>query len=776
MILFWRIKLTYKVIHTKSFNGDLRKIQSQGQKKIVQAVRAAMTEAGTAGEIKSLPRTKHGESRIPNVEKYDLPDAYRLVVQLVDGVQKSRAFLFVGNHDEAEHWLDTHKHYKWVKSESDGVLNFVLVTIPEEIRHVPADRLNLHSTEEWLQKPILHSLTKDDWKKLNIEEKTRRIVDAVSGVDFEQDADGVLEELEKSCGYKKASLLFDLMWHSHAQEWQELRHRIDLLDGGTNILDASEVEASMTSIENSESFITFDDKNLLDDFLSKNNLADWMLFLHPDQKSVAEKELRGAARLRGVSGSGKTCVLVHRARHLAKKYNQPVLLVTLTESMRKLLERLADDLCGVERSLIATMTMSMLAKDTLAEFVENRLAIPHPASSEKIEEIIRSVASFVRKHPDVEKSTFSSMTNAKLTGFLQGEISYVRGRLSEEDTEKYLDSKQFQRRGRGVPLGQLDRKIVLEGINHYRQALSEANLQDHEGFVFMAINEVGRPNVQKGKFRCILSDEVQDLSELDLSLMGMLRTPSGELMSKAGDGLFLAGDGAQSIYKRGFVLRRIGIDIVGRSFSLKKNYRNTHEILKAAFGLVSQYEFADIDEENISRPSLPDFAKCHGARPLLVRCNGIEDEAEIIARNIESSLAMGQSPGQICVIGPNVKARTEIDRALRSKAINTAELRNDVDYESDNVKISTIESAKGHEFSSVYIMGLIEGVLPAARVEGDEIPREASRLYVAMTRARERLTITYSPGVNSPASRFLTAIQSDCDEAHIRNGELRMIA
>jgi hypothetical protein len=87
--------MEFKVIYTKFFNGCLRTLQQQGQRKSVQAVRAAITEAGINGEI-TLPRTKHGESRIPDVEKYDLPDAFRIVVQLVDGIVKTRAFLFCG--------------------------------------------------------------------------------------------------------------------------------------------------------------------------------------------------------------------------------------------------------------------------------------------------------------------------------------------------------------------------------------------------------------------------------------------------------------------------------------------------------------------------------------------------------------------------------------------------------------------------------------------------------------------------------------------------------
>lgn len=98
-------------------------------------------------------------------------------------------------------------------------------------------------------------------------------------------------------------------------------------------------------------------------------------------------------------------------------------------------------------------------------------------------------------------------------------------------------------------------------------------------------------------------------------------------------------------------------------------------------------------------------------------------------------------------------------------------MRDDVDFESDKVKISTIESAKGHEFGAVFVMGLVERVLPHADVGEEEMHREASRLYVAMTRARENLYLTYSPTRGYSASRFLHAIQANCDEARYRNGE-----
>lgn len=767
--------MTHKVILTKTFNGNLKKLLTQGNKKVVQAVRAAMTEAGTNGEIMSLPRTKHGETRIPNVEKYDLPDAFRLVVQVVNSIEKSRAFLFVGNHDDAEHWLDVHKNYKWVKNKNDGLLSFVLVTIETDQRHVPADRLDLESPEELLNLPLLRVLSEDQWKRIGLPLPAYQYAAVITSADFEQDASGILEKLDQLAGYDKAGIIFDLLSHASVKEWPEVHRRLEVIDGSSSVVSSVEAAFAMSKIDNSESFITFDDNNLIDEFFANNTLADWMLFLHPEQKAIATRDLRGAARLRGISGSGKTCVLVHRARHLAKQYKQPILLVTLTDSMRRLLDRLADDLCGVERSLIHTKTMSMLAKDSLSANPVRKGNGIQTISHDQQSDFIKLTANFARKHSELKQTPFYSMTQESLVSFMRDEIPYVRGRLGEADLNQYVDAQVFQRKGRGTPLNQAGRRLMLSAIQFYVQQLQDSELNDHEGLVSAAVELLANSNHKVGQFRCVLSDEVQDLSEMDVALIGRLKTPNGEVISEVENGLFLAGDGAQSIYKRGFALRRLGIDIHGRSFSLKKNYRNTHEILTAAFGLVSQYEFADVDEENVVRPSLPDFAKRHGMRPLLLRCPSVLEEAKVIANSVGSLLAMGQTAGQICVIGPSTRTREEVKRAFEEARILSVELRQDVDYESDRVKISTIESAKGHEFASVFIMGLVEGVLPAMDVNAEGLPREAARLYVAMTRARESLTITYSPTTEHLASRFLTAIQQDCDEAHIRAGEIRRI-
>lgn len=761
--------MAYKVVYTKSFNGNLRTV-IKDNRKAGQATRAAMAEAGTEGKI-TLPRTKHGESRLPNIEKYDLNDAYRLIVQLVDGIKKTRAFLFVGNHDDAEHWLDSHKNYKWVHN-NDGTLQFTLATMKENERHIPSDRLNLDLPEEAMNTPILSILDDSDWKKIGITEKNRDVALKVTGEDFERDADGILEMLDSTFGYDKATILFDLMYLAHSQEWEEFKQRQAILHEESCVLSEEDTAKVFSDAESNDSIITFDDKNLLNDFLSMDNLADWMLFLHPEQKIICEKDFRGPARLKGVSGSGKTSVLVHRARRLAKKYNQPILLLTLTESMRKLLDRLADDLCGAERSFIETKTVSMFAKETYING-ENSSSL-RMASSDNLYDIAREVHREIVHHEHWKDSKFYKIDQTMMFNFLQDEISYVRGRLKESELDTYLDAKLFQRTGRGTPLDKNERLIMHSAIFNYISKLHKMLLFDHESVSSLVADSLTNGSLFNSKYRCILADEVQDLSEIDIFIIGNINSLSGAKIAEIENGLFLAGDSAQSIYKRGFSLRRVGVDIKGRSFLLNKNYRNTFEILDAAFGLIKEYEFSDIGEDNRTRPFMPIFAARHGTKPLLVRCENLADEASMIANNIASLLAMGQTPGQICIIGPNNKSRDEIKSALTSKDIQYVELRNDVDYESEHVKISTIESAKGHEFSAVYIMGLVEGILPLTNLTDDDIAKDASRFYVAMTRAREKLTISYNK--NATASRFLHTIQEKCDEAAMKNGVLRIIS
>lgn len=203
-----------------------------------------------------------------------------------------------------------------------------------------------------------------------------------------------------------------------------------------------------------------------------------------------------------------------------------------------------------------------------------------------------------------------------------------------------------------------------------------------------------------------------------------------------------------------------------RSYAFKKNYRNTKEILTAAYGLIEGYEFADVDEDNLAQPLTPDFATRHGEKPFVVRCRSTAEEIGFVATQITELLDDKSKPtnSNICVIAPSQRVRDAVCSELGRRKIPWAELREDTGFDASRVKISTIESAKGHEFANVFIAGLVDGVLPRVNVTEEDLPREAARLYVAMTRARDILYLTYTSDSQFRPSPFLVPIQGNCTE------------
>jgi DNA helicase II / ATP-dependent DNA helicase PcrA len=140
-------------------------------------------------------------------------------------------------------------------------------------------------------------------------------------------------------------------------------------------------------------------------------------------------------------------------------------------------------------------------------------------------------------------------------------------------------------------------------------------------------------------------------------------------------------------------------------------------------------------------------------------------------RNLLQSIDVsGLNPGDqldrvMAYYGPIMKAKYKKDSArakeltmLRNMARRYTSLKDfladiavDPDKEnsddSEFLTLSTVHSAKGLEWSRVFLMGLVDGIFPSSRSADDEsgadLDEEQRLLYVAVTRAKEELFLSY---------------------------------
>ena len=249
---------------------------------------------------------------------------------------------------------------------------------------------------------------------------------------------------------------------------------------------------------------------------------------------------------------------------------------------------------------------------------------------------------------------------------------------------------------------------------------------------------VGLEALEKGaltRYRAVFLDEAQDLGPNALRFIIRLAD------ERFNDVLIVA-DAAQNVFRREFSWKQAGVQAQGRSRILRRNYRNTREVLELAHGfLVGEgvdESSLDFEDESVIVP--PEAAMRTGAPATVVLC----EEEELVARTLEvvhQALAETTAPKTVGVLTMSNRQAIDIERRLRVASIEhffvtdpqKKENRDHVDEAIDPVILSTVYSAKGMEFPTVVLV-----CTPRHGQEAEELRRS---IYVGMTRATARLTV-----------------------------------
>lgn len=477
------------------------------------------------------------------------------------------------------------------------------------------------------------------------------------------------------------------------------------------------------------------------------DMEEWMLFLAPDQRRLINRAYAGPARVKGVAGSGKTVVAVHRARCLAQQIGgkKTVLFLTYGNRLPNVVYHLLERLAGPDAPELEAVEYCTIHQWCARFCGRNRRSL-QVDKDELPGALAAGMAAGRRAFPQL------SALWKRPARFFQDEIRYaIKGRAVDK-LEQYLE---LERSGRGTALGEQERRAMWVVYQAYQDYLGQRNLVDWDDFVLEALRLV-RSGALKVPYRAAIVDEIQDLTE---ATMHLIRT----IVAPGPNDLFLVGDGLQRLFPGGYTLGRLGIDITGRGTLLRRNYRNTREILRAAYAMVSGMQFNDLDDRESSVEE-PEYSLRSGPPPMLRGFPSPQEELTWVASEIESLKAQeGYRDRDFALLYRMRPPYSNITQQSLQRRVQLVELTNDAStYFGPGAKHSTFDSAKGLEFKVVFVVGVTDGQfvprddwsLEGAALE-DSLLRERSRLFVAMTRARDRLYLTYSRG---QPSRFLAHV------------------
>lgn len=462
----------------------------------------------------------------------------------------------------------------------------------------------------------------------------------------------------------------------------------------------------------------------------------WAVFLHPDQRKTVERDYAGPARVSGSAGTGKTIVALHRAVYLARQHsNARVLLTTFSDILANALRVKLRRLTSSEPHLAERIDVESIGRVGERLYKAN-IGIPSIASAEQISSMMRQAASKVSDHK------FSLR-------FLLSEWEQVVDAWNLKSWEDYRDVKRL---GRKTRLPEAQRQALWSIFSQIIESLKKAG-QITEAEVFHAIT-VHYAGQRKAPYDFIVVDEAQDIGVYHLKLLAVLGATKPNV-------LFFAGDLGQRIFQQPFSWKALGVDIRGRARTLYVNYRTSHQIRRQADLLLGP-ELTDADGYTEERNRT--VSVFNGPTPVIETFDSRNEEVGFVALWLKELTAEGLHPHEVGVF---VRSEKELDCAMQAVAqagLAYKVLDEFVETTSTKVAISTMHLAKGLEFKAVIVMACDDEVLPSQdRIDSitdhadleDVYKTERHLLYVACTRARDRLLITST----DPSSEFLEDIK-----------------
>ncbi|MET8156727.1 UvrD-helicase domain-containing protein [Sphaerisporangium sp. NPDC005289] len=464
--------------------------------------------------------------------------------------------------------------------------------------------------------------------------------------------------------------------------------------------------------------------------------ARWRIYLHPLQHEAAFRSYTGAAQVTGGPGTGKTVVALHRARHLAREGGR-VLLTTFTATLTR---SLAESLRLLETDDEVLGRIDVLTVDQMARRV-----------------VDQHVGKFTLLRDEEEKQIWRRIVRHRgldfTERFLREEWRQVVLAQGITASDGYLCAR---RTGRGRRLGTLQRAQVWQAIAEFEREMTEHNYRTFETICVAATQAL----VTLGAlpYDHIVVDEAQDLHPVRWRVLRAA-------VAEGPNDLFIASDTHQRIYDNRVSLNSLGIRLAGRSTRLQINYRTTREILEWNCAMLAGEKVDDLDGRPASLSGCR--SEVHGAPPEFYGAPTQSAELEYLVDIVRSWLDTGVRPEEIGIAARSETLGQSVVETLTRAGVGACYLSRDRDGAEGQIRAATMHRMKGLEFRCVALIGAGANQVPAANavtpLEEDatthwnDLQRERCLLFVAGTRARERLHVSWhgepSPFLNLASDR-----------------------
>ncbi|WP_281871951.1 3'-5' exonuclease [Brachybacterium paraconglomeratum] len=493
--------------------------------------------------------------------------------------------------------------------------------------------------------------------------------------------------------------------------------------------------------------------------LERGSFDDWTVFLHPEQRRFATRRNKNSFRVSGGAGTGKTVVAVHRARNLARR--DPSSRLILTTFTRTLADSLTEQLLRLDPTVpqagaVGESGVRVVGIDALAHQVVHSLASAEELATATTQALGYPTSSWIPDPADA-KAWRTAITDAG-TDLRPGianptflEQEYLMAVLPKRITE-LAEYARVSRGGRGTPLGRPQRIAVWKTIETYRQG---HRLEQKLSFAEIAAvaAQILENRAASGQGRIaehVIVDEGQDLHPAHWQLLRAAVEPGA-------DDLFIAEDSHQRIYGQKLKLSQYGIDLRGRARRLTLNYRTTAQNLGYALRILDGDAFESLEDLEGLPESHHDYRSVRsGPAPRIIAAKDPAAERAAIAEVVKDWIDGGTPPSAIGVLVRGGQQAAGIVGSLGTVEVKATEIKGNSMGSPKAVQVMTMHRAKGMEFQRVILAGMNATSMPAKYVlasledaeREDKLQQERSLLYVAASRARDELVVTYSGEVS----------------------------